>query len=332
MNDPALKIGPLYQMASAFTGAIVTAVIITPMDVIKTRMQMQHRKCYIYCNGLMDNFYVVRKSETPKLKESTMTVNLKGITETFLNIRKSEGVKGFWSGLGPTLLLALPTTIIYFLTYEQLKNRLLLLSYHIHSNYMIDTTFFVPLASSIPSRFLAATASTPFEMVRIKMQSEQMSYRQLGRTLKYIIDTRGIGGLWHGLSPLIMRDVPFSAIYWTTYETIKSQFPEYRSKFFFSFFAGATSGMLAATLTTPFDVVTTHVQLEIGEKVIEKEKNIVSTSISRRLSELYRNRGMKGIFSGLSIRLYKVAPACAIMISVFECGNRYFYNYNIRKQ
>uniref|UniRef100_A0A1B0FAG2 Mitochondrial carrier protein CGI-69 n=1 Tax=Glossina morsitans morsitans TaxID=37546 RepID=A0A1B0FAG2_GLOMM len=331
MNDPAFKIGPLYQMASAFTGAVVTAVIITPMDVIKTRMQMQHRKCYIYCNGLMDHFYVVQKSKTPKIEESTMSVNLKGITETFLTIRKAEGVKGFWSGLGPTLLLALPTTIVYFLTYEELKKELLKLTHHINDRYMIDASFFVPLASSMPARFLAATASTPFEMVRIKMQSEQMSYRQLGETLKEIIDTRGIAGLWHGLPPLIMRDVPFSAIYWTTYETIKSQFPEYRSKFLFSFISGGISGMLAATLTTPFDVVTTHVQLEIGEKVVQKEKTIESLSIARRLNELYRNRGMKGIFSGLSIRLYKVVPACAIMISVFECGNRYFYNYDRRK-
>lgn len=98
-------------------------------------------------------------------------------------------------------------------------------------------------------------------------------------------------------------------------------------------------------------MVTTHVQLEIGEKVVQKgaisflslcdliyykyiivlEKTIESLSIARRLNELYRNRGMKGIFSGLSIRLYKVVPSCAIMISVFECGNRYFYNYDRRK-
>ena len=37
---------------------------------------------------------------------------------------------------------------------------------------------------------------------------------------------------------------------------------------------------------------------------------------------------MKGLFTGLTPRIVKVAPACAIMISTFEYGKRFFQNYN----
>lgn len=41
-----------------------------------------------------------------------------------LKISRHEGAKSLWSGLSPTLILALPATVIYFVLYEQLRVRL----------------------------------------------------------------------------------------------------------------------------------------------------------------------------------------------------------------
>jgi len=51
--------------------------------------------------------------------------------------------------------------------------------------------------------------------------------------------------------------------------------------------------------------------------------------VAVRLASIYRLGGMPAIFSGLGPRLFKVAPACAIMISSFEYGKSFFYHYNI---
>lgn len=45
---------------------------------------------------------------------------------------------------------------------------------------------------------------------------------------------------------------------------------------------------------------------------------------------IYEKNGIKGLFAGLSPRIIKVAPACAIMIASFEYGKTYFYDYNKR--
>ena len=44
-----------------------------------------------------------------------------GTMDAIVKISRTEGVSSLWSGLSPTLVLAIPTTMIYFTTYEQLK-------------------------------------------------------------------------------------------------------------------------------------------------------------------------------------------------------------------
>jgi solute carrier family 25 protein 39/40 len=46
------------------------------------------------------------------------------------------------------------------------------------------------------------------------------------------------------------------------------------------------------------------------------------------IQRIYHQNGLKGLFTGLTPRLVKVAPACAIMIATFEHGKRFFQSYN----
>jgi len=56
----------------------------------------------------------------------------------------------------------------------------------------------------------------------------------------------GISGLWMGLSSTLLRDVPFSAIYWLNYESIKRLYSSYshssQQTFTFNLAAGAIAG------------------------------------------------------------------------------------------
>lgn len=55
----------------------------------------------------------------------------------------------------------------------------------------------------------------------------------------------GYRGLWKGIFPTLCRDVPFSAIYWMSYESIKGYFGDEVPSFGVSFFAGAVSGSVS---------------------------------------------------------------------------------------
>lgn len=68
---------------------------------------------------------------------------------------------------------------------------------------------------------------------------------EINQALKIVVQQSGIKGLWMGLSSTLFRDVPFSALYWLNYETIKKLFPDSRQSFLLTFFAGATAGSVS---------------------------------------------------------------------------------------
>ena len=51
--------------------------------------------------------------------------------DALVKISNQEGVRSLWSGLSPTLVLAVPATIVYFVSYEQLR---LHLKVRLHEN------------------------------------------------------------------------------------------------------------------------------------------------------------------------------------------------------
>jgi len=46
------------------------------------------------------------------------------------------------------------------------------------------------------------------------------------------------------------------------------------------------------------------------------------------VKDILREQGARGLFSGLTPRILKVAPACAIMISSYEFFKNFFLNQN----
>lgn len=337
MDDSRFRIRPYQQILSSCSGALVTSLFMTPLDVVKTRLQTQQKmmlsnKCYLYCNGLMDHLCPCGPNGTAFAKPK---LHFTGTIDAFAKISHHEGVKSLWSGLSPTLVLALPTTVIYFVAYEQFRLRLKEL-YLRNKDKSTELPFWLPLIAGASARVMAVTIVNPLELIRTKMQSEKISYTEVGRGFRSMLKMQGILGLWKGFFPTILRDVPFSGIYWTTYEAFKKHFNVTQPTFGMSFAGGAISGGVAAFLTVPFDVVKTHQQIEFGEKFLyaengEKRKPQKSSGTFETMRNIYVRNGIKGLFAGLTPRLVKVAPACAIMIASFEYGKNFFYNYNVAR-
>ncbi|CAH1772905.1 unnamed protein product [Owenia fusiformis] len=333
-----VPITPVQQMFASSCGALLTSLFVTPLDVVKIRLQAQQKPitrgcCFTYCNGLMDSLEICAclNGETSTLKpwyNRQPKVHLNGTMDAFMKIARYEGVSSLWSGLPPTLVMAVPATVIYFTTYDQLKY---MIGYSEHEK---DTLWRVMLAGSL-ARIGAATAISPLELIRTKMQSQQLSYTQIGQAVKSTIGQTGLLSVMRGLGPTILRDVPFSAIYWFGYESMKSYIIRTQSiehpSFLQCFGAGAIAGSVAGVITLPFDVVKTHRQIELGEIELRKGNNGKPTSTWSLLRQLYSSNGVQGLFAGLIPRVVKVAPACAIMISTYEYSKRFFRTYNEQK-
>uniref|UniRef100_A0A8C3RQN1 Mitochondrial glutathione transporter SLC25A40 n=1 Tax=Chelydra serpentina TaxID=8475 RepID=A0A8C3RQN1_CHESE len=288
---------------------------VTPLDVVKIRLQAQSNsfangKSFVYSNGLMDHVYVCEEGNSKAWYKKPG--HFRGMLDAFVKIIKIEGIKSLWSGLPPTLIMAVPSTVIYFTSYDQLSEVLI-------SKLGKDSDHIPVLAGSI-SRLGSLTVVSPLELIRTKMQSRQLSYKQLRVCINNTMAKDGWRSLWRGWGPTALRDVPFSAMYWYHYERIKKRlcktFDAHEPTFMISFTSGAAAGSIAATVTLPFDVVKTHKQTEIWDY---ETLNCKFFGI-RLLHVLYILNYLKSIVP----RLIKVAPACAIMISTYEYGKSFF--------
>jgi len=370
-NKQEIMLTPQQQMLSSGTGALVVSLFMTPLDVVKIRLQSQERlyskKCFLYSNGLMDHLCPRTNGDPPvrALHTQQQICDCKwfnrpkyfnGTADAFLKISRTEGISSLWSGLSPTLILAVPTTVIYFTMYEQLKvtidsqRRALSKEPDILAG---EAPKWVSLASGGLARLAAVSIVSPLELVRTKMQSQKMPWSDVHKCLTELVRAQGVRGLWNGYTATLLRDVPFSALYWPLYEQCKATMNLYtsnRDSFLVNFGSGAVAGSVASTVTLPFDVIKTIKQIEMGEKDIMEVKpgtarsytvaeNKKASSLSGRsrgnitiAKELVAEQGVRGLFAGIIPRLLKVAPACAIMISSYEFCKEFFRQQNRERE
>jgi len=278
----------------------------------------------LYCNGLMDHIYVCQNGTSCTSWYKTPN-HFSGTLDAFVKITRHEGVRSLWSGLPPTLVMAVPATIIYFTCYDQLRD-FLRYSMGFHGNH-------IPLVAGALARLGAVSVISPLELIRTKMQSRQLSYSELRVCIRSALAQDGWLSLWKGWGPTVLRDVPFSALYWFNYELVKAQLCEHyhtsQANFSISFTAGAVSGAIAGILTLPFDVVKTRRQIQLGEMETLGVTLKKTTSTWHMMKEIRSELGYRGLFAGFLPRVIKVAPACAVMISSYEFGKAFFQKRNL---
>lgn len=281
---------------SSTMGASVVAVTVTPLDVVKVRMQAH--VCPVGGASPCDD-----------------PMHVEGSIDAARKIIRAQGVRGLWRGLNVTLLLALPTTGLYFTLYEAFHDE-------IHARNPEESKSYAALFAGASARIATSTAASPLELARTSLQAGVGGPNAtVVSVLTQIRRTDGVLALWRGLGPTLLRDVPFSAIYWSAYENLKD--PE-RSilphRFFssgneFSVYLGAGigAGGLAAACTVPADVIKTRRQASLmpGNPVQLPSPFAIARNI-------VQDEGMRGLFRGAGPRVAKVAPACAIMMGSYE--------------
>jgi len=319
----------LKQALSSSGGALITALVVTPFDVIKIRLQAQTHQfhkgdCFVYRNGLMDTVCTCMNGSESWYNRKIPGGSYKGTVDAFVKIMRYEGPTSLWSGLQPTLIMSFPSVVLYFTAYEEAKS---FFGYHEIRN----PNTLLPVVSGALARFLSVSFVSPLELIRTKMQSEKLNYSQIGNVVKKSIKNHGFMSMYRGLVPTLWRDIPFSMIYWFTYESLKTlalnnlhahATDAYTPALSASeiFLSGAIAGTAAATVTCPFDVVKTHRQVQLGELDMSKTPRR-TVEIMRNI---YNNKGIKGLFVGLLPRTAKVATSCAIMITSFEFFKIFF--------
>jgi solute carrier family 25 protein 39/40 len=279
------------RIVSGSIGSVVTTLFVTPLEVVKVRMQnsrQNHSKAivslcprgcgtFVVFNGHMD--CVLPKNSASFFDQSTgefrnpcrgriakgnQQTRAVGTFSMMRSIWLNEGISGMYAGLRPALVMAVPNTVLYFSAYEEIVWRLR----HRYPESPVAGTF--PLIAGASARVIASVVTAPFELLRTRQAAatgENRIATGLTEEFRNIVRQEGPMALYKGLKPTLWRDVPFSAIYWFFLErfreywkTISVNSPSPAEQACQAFLSGATAGLIAAACTTPFDVIKTRQQ------------------------------------------------------------------------
>jgi len=270
-------------MAGAFGASMVY-----PIDLVKTRMQNQR---------------------------STVvgSVLYKNSLDCIRKVFRNEGFLGFYRGLGPQLIGVAPEKAIKLTVNDLIRGRA-----------MDPDTGRIPLSFEFLAGGMAGGCqvifTNPLEIVKIRLQVQGETAKAEGavpRGAAHIVRQLGLLGLYKGASACLLRDIPFSAIYFPAYAHLKKDvFHEgHNGKklgFFETLGAAAIAGMPAAYFTTPADVVKTRLQVEA------KKGQTMYKGLTDAFVKIYREEGFKALFKGGPARIIRSSPQFGFTLVAYE--------------
>jgi len=274
-----------------FLGGIaggIGATAVYPIDLVKTRMQNQRSKVVgelLYKNSI----------------------------DCAKKVYKNEGFTGFYRGLPPQLVGVAPEKAIK-LTMNDL----------VRGKTRVPDTGKIKLYWEIAAGGIAGGSqvvfTNPLEIVKIRLQMQGEMAKSSGvapKSALHIIKQLGLFGLYKGASACLLRDVPFSAIYFTSYAHLKKDvFREGENGKKLSFVetltAAGIAGMPAAYLTTPADVVKTRIQSEA------KKGYSTYSGIMDAFTKITTEEGARALFKGGIARVVRSSPQFGVTLVAYE--------------
>ncbi|KAI9146493.1 mitochondrial carrier domain-containing protein [Paraphysoderma sedebokerense] len=277
-----------YAFVLGSIAGAVGAFSIYPIDLVKTRMQNQRSAVVgelLYKNSL----------------------------DCFRKVIKTEGFLGLYSGLGPQLVGVAPEKAIK-----------LTMNDFVRSQFIDRETGKIALPAEILAGCVAGGSqvifTNPLEIVKIRLQVQGEMAKEVGaagrQSAMSIVRSLGIVGLYKGAGACLLRDIPFSGIYFTAYAHLKKdvfhESPTKKLSIGELLSAGAVAGMPAAYLTTPADVIKTRLQVEA------KKGQTTYNGIMDAAGKIYREEGFKAFFKGGPARIFRSSPQFGVTLMTYE--------------
>lgn len=294
-------------VAGGFAG-MMEHIVMFPVDTIKTRLQTRHLP------------------GAPQYE---------GIRHAMTEMLKTEGVFSLYRGARAVITASFPSHGFYFATYEAVKE---------------------VLGANQPGFHVVATAvaggcatvahdvvATPLDVIKQRLQVYGSRYRGILHCALHITRKEGVRALWASYPTTVVMNVPYQAMHFTTYEAAKTMLSGEEGEHGLreEALAGGLAGSLAAMVSTPLDVVKTHIQTrgmltDVGPQLPQgaARRRIVILRPKVHLKyplamgayatfmHILRVDGARGLFRGAGARVLYFAPSAAVVWTTYESIKR----------
>jgi len=271
----------------AFAGAVccsVTHAALTPVDVVKTRIQLEP------------------------------TIYNKGLLGGFKQVVAAEGAGALLTGFGPTAAGYFLQGALKFGGYEFWKKQFINnLGAETASNYRTP----IYLASSGIAEFFADVALCPLEATRIRLVSQPTFATGLASGFLRILREEGVmRGFYSGFGPILFKQIPYTMAKFVVYELTAEKIYGVINKpkdqlsnltiTSVNLGSGIVAGAAAAVVSQPADTLLSKINKQKG-----------TGSVMGRLFKLAAELGPRGLFLGLGPRIVMVATLTAGQFAIY---------------
>ncbi|KAK5863645.1 hypothetical protein PBY51_000661 [Eleginops maclovinus] len=307
--------------AKLINGGIAGMVGVTcvfPIDLAKTRLQNQRSGQQLY----------------------------KNMMDCLIKTVRSEGYFGMYRGAAVNLTLVTPEKAIKLAANDFFRHQL---------SKDGKLTVFKEMLAGCCAGMCQVIITTPMEMLKIQLQDAgRLAAQQRGmpcvvsalkmggtspvlsrsyntspapqimrvsatQITRELLRTKGVTGLYRGLGATLMRDIPFSVVYFPLFAHLhqlgRHSAEDPAVPFYWSFMSGCLAGCIAAVTVSPCDVVKTRLQ-SLKKGANEETYNGVVDCIRKILIK----EGPGAFLKGASCRALVIAPLFGIAQVMYFVG------------
>ncbi|KAF3901390.1 Mitoferrin [Arthrobotrys entomopaga] len=275
----------LKHFSSGLAGGVVSAIVLQPADLLKTRVQQTRH------NNLPTIIRMILVSGAP--------------------------ISTFWRGSIPSAIRTGVGSGLYFASLNILRKSI--------QGPQRQPTPLTNLLTGSVARVFAGFVMMPITIIKVRYESTFYNYKSMSHACRDIFTKEGLRGFFSGFGATAVRDGPYAGVYVSFYEGSKGVFqklyhttaragvvdPE-QSATLVNLSAGLTAGVLATAVTNPFDALKTRIQLfpETYTNMWVAGKKVVSEG------------GVRALFDGMGLRMARKALSSAVMWTAYEEGMR----------
>lgn len=223
--------------------AVVAESVTYPLDLTKTRLQIQGER---------------------NVEGEAAVIQKRGMVRTVVGIVHEEGASKIFQGLPPALYRHIVYTGCRMSIYEVIREKIL--KKNPDGSYPLWKSSLGGLTAGALGQFIAS----PTDLVKVQMQMEGRRrlegkpprVKNTAQAFRKIVTEEGFRGLYRGVVPNVQRAALVNMGDLATYDSVKQRILRYttlKDNWVTHTLASACSGLVAAILGTPADVVKTRI-------------------------------------------------------------------------
>ncbi|EDO17164.1 hypothetical protein Kpol_1072p34 [Vanderwaltozyma polyspora DSM 70294] len=289
MSNKEVDLPFVYKFIAGAVAGISEILVMYPLDVVKTRMQLQVNK--------------------PSATGTTAVVQYNGVVDCISKIVKNEGFSRLYKGISSPILMEAPKRATKFACNDFFS------SYYMKQFQEKKLTQNLSILSGASAGLVESFVVVPFELVKIRLQDVNSSYKGPIDVVAKIIRNEGLFAMYNGLEATMWRHGVWNAGYFGVIFQVRNLLPKPKSKnqsIRNDLIAGTIGGTVGSLLNTPFDVVKSRIQ---NTKVTDTVKKY-NWSLPSILT-IYKEEGFRALYKGFVPKVLRLGPGGGILLVVF---------------